>query len=66
MRTEIVPHLLQELDVKDAEAALRAGNAKFERRFRVVEDGFREKGRQMAAASLEDMEVLWNAAKASE
>lgn len=60
-----VVNLARHLDI-DPEAALRAGNAKFERRFRAVEDGFREKGRQMAAASLEDMEVLWNAAKASE
>ena len=42
----------------DPEAALRAGNAKFERRFRAVEDGFREKGRQMAAASIEDMGIV--------
>ncbi|MEC8061575.1 MAG: nucleoside triphosphate pyrophosphohydrolase [Pseudomonadota bacterium] len=60
-----VVNLARHLDI-DPEAALRAGNAKFERRFRAVEDGFREKGRQMAAASIEDMEVLWNAAKASE
>ena len=60
-----VVNLARHLEI-DPEAALRAGNAKFERRFRAVEDGFREKGRQMAAASLEDMEVLWNAAKASE
>ena len=58
-------NLARHLEI-DPEAALRAGNAKFERRFRAVEDGFREKGRQMAAASIEDMEVLWNAAKASE
>ena len=60
-----VVNLARHLEI-DPEAALRAGNAKFERRFRAVEDGFREKGRQMAAASLEDMEVLWAAAKASE
>ena len=60
-----VVNLARHLEI-DPEAALRAGNAKFERRFRAVEDGFREKGRQMAAASLEDMEVLWIAAKASE
>ena len=60
-----VVNLARYLEI-DPEAALRAGNAKFERRFRAVEDGFREKGRQMAAASLEDMEVLWDAAKAIE
>ena len=60
-----VVNLARHLEI-DPEAALRAGNAKFERRFRAVEDGFREKGRQMAGASLEDMEELWNAAKASE
>jgi len=60
-----VVNLARHLEI-DPEAALRAGNAKFERRFRTVEDKFREKGRQMAAASLEDIEVLWAAAKASE
>ncbi|MEC9177681.1 MAG: nucleoside triphosphate pyrophosphohydrolase [Pseudomonadota bacterium] len=60
-----VVNLARHLEI-DPEAALRAGNAKFERRFRAVEDGCREKGRQMAGASLEDMEILWNAAKASE
>ena len=60
-----VVNLARHLDI-DPEAALRAGNAKFERRFRAVEAGFREKGRQMAAASLEEIDILWNAAKAAE
>ncbi|MGK6323997.1 nucleoside triphosphate pyrophosphohydrolase [Sphingomonas sp. DT-51] len=45
----------------DAEEALRAGNAKFERRFRAIEaaggDGF-------AALSLEEKEALWQRVKA--
>ena len=60
-----VVNLARHLEI-DLEAALRAGNAKFERRFRAVEDGFREKGRQMAAASMKTWRILWNAAKASE
>ena len=47
----------------DPEAALRAGNAKFDRRFRAMEfiagDGF-------AALALEDKEALWQRAKAAE
>ena len=60
-----VVNLARHLEI-DPETALRAGNAKFERRFRAVEDGFREKNRQMSAASLEDMEILWAAAKTAE
>lgn len=44
----------------DPEAALRAGNAKFEARFRAIEaDG----GATFAASTLEDKEDLWQAVK---
>lgn len=47
----------------DAEAALRAGNAKFERRFKAME---REAGGDFAALSLDAQEVLWQRVKALE
>lgn len=50
----------------DAEAALRAANAKFERRFRAVEAGLGATGRTLEDATLEEMEALWQEAKATE
>lgn len=47
----------------DPETALRRTNAKFERRFRAIEDGLAERDRTLAEASLEEMEALWVAAK---
>jgi nucleoside triphosphate diphosphatase len=50
----------------DPEAAIRAANGKFERRFRFIEDELARKGKTPAAAGLEEMEVLWNMAKQRE
>ena len=50
----------------DAEAALRQTNAKFERRFRFIEQKLAEEGRTPAGASLEEMDRLWDEAKATE
>jgi ATP diphosphatase len=50
----------------DPEAALRHGNAKFERRFRRVEQKLNEKGRLLGEASLDEMEALWQQAKKAE
>ncbi|MDQ4419760.1 nucleoside triphosphate pyrophosphohydrolase [Sphingobium sp. DEHP117] len=50
----------------DAESALRAANAKFERRFRSMEMKSVEQDIDFVATSLEEMEVLWKAAKAQE
>lgn len=47
----------------DAEAALRGANAKFERRFRMMEE---RAGDAFAGLSLDDKEQLWQAAKAAE
>src|SRR5438445_12486411 len=47
----------------DPEAALRATNDKFERRFRYIERRLAETGRKPASASLEEMEALWQEAK---
>ena len=50
----------------DPEAALRAANAKFERRFRRIEDWLAEGGRQPADSTLAEMDALWNRAKAED
>jgi len=50
----------------DPEAALRACNAKFERRFRAIEQALAERGRSPKDASLEEMEALWQDAKRAE
>jgi ATP diphosphatase len=50
----------------DPEAVLRGTNAKFERRFRFIEQKLAERGRTPAMASLDEMDRLWDAAKAAE
>lgn len=50
----------------DPESALKAANRKFRRRFRYVEDRLREQGRKPADSDLEEMDSLWNRAKAQE
>jgi nucleoside triphosphate diphosphatase len=50
----------------DPESALRGANAKFERRFRAVEQALAAGGRTPADASLDDMEDLWVKAKTAE
>ena len=50
----------------DPEMALRGANAKFERRFAYIERALASKGRSLEAASLEEMDALWNEAKANE
>ncbi|HLL27651.1 MAG TPA: nucleoside triphosphate pyrophosphohydrolase [Xanthobacteraceae bacterium] len=50
----------------DAEAALRAANRKFERRFHAVEKGLAARGRTPAQSNLAEMDALWDAAKAAE
>jgi MazG family protein len=50
----------------DPEAALREGNAKFVRRFRSIEDALAREGRKPEDATLEEMDALWDAAKAAE
>jgi ATP diphosphatase len=48
----------------DPEMALRRTNAKFERRFAYIERALAAKGRTPDGASLEEMDALWNEAKA--
>lgn len=50
----------------DGETALRRANQKFERRFRAIEAALRAAGRPVEDASLDEMEALWQAAKASD
>jgi nucleoside triphosphate diphosphatase len=58
----VVANLARHLDV-DPEAALRAANAKFERRFGHVESRLGAQGRAPGEAALEEMDALWNEAK---
>ena len=55
----VVANLARHLKV-DPEAALRAANAKFTRRFRHIEAVL---GERMGSASLDEMEALWQEAK---
>jgi ATP diphosphatase len=50
----------------DPETALRGTNAKFERRFAYIERALAAQGRTLEAASLDEMDELWNEAKAQE
>ena len=50
----------------DGEAALRQTNAKFERRFRAIEASLAAAGRTLEDASLDELEALWQQAKAAE
>lgn len=45
------------------EFALAQANRKFTRRFRFIEEELRRRGRTVAAASLAEMEALWQRAK---
>lgn len=61
----VVVNLARHLKV-DAESALRAGNQKFERRFRYIEAVLRSEQRAIADCSLEQLEALWVLAKKEE
>jgi ATP diphosphatase len=50
----------------DPESALRRTNRKFRRRFGHVEQSLREQGKELGAATLDEMEHYWQAAKESE
>jgi ATP diphosphatase len=60
----VMANLARHLKV-DPEAALRAANAKFVRRFHFIEEALKAQGRNAATASLDEMEALWQAAKKS-
>ena len=50
----------------DPEAALRAANQKFTRRFHAIERKLAEDGRTPAQSTLAEMDQLWDEAKAGE
>ena len=60
-----VANLARHLKV-DPEAALRAANAKFTRRFHFIEAALKAEGREPSGASLDEMEALWQKAKQAE
>jgi len=60
-----VVNLARHLDA-DPEDALRGANRKFERRFAFIEQALARRGLAPQQSSLEEMDALWNAAKAAE
>jgi tetrapyrrole methylase family protein/MazG family protein len=61
----VIVNLAKWLDI-DAEVALREANAKFERRFRAVEQLVAERGLSMESLDLPMLETLWTQIKANE
>lgn len=60
-----VVNLARHLGV-DAETALRAANAKFERRFGAVEADVAARGARLENSTLEELDACWDRAKANE
>jgi MazG family protein len=50
----------------DPESALRKANRKFRRRFQAVEAKFREEGKPLEGASIDELELMWQTAKQEE
>ena len=61
----VMANLARHLDL-DPEAALRATNAKFTRRFEAIETALAARSRTPAQSDLAEMDALWNAAKRPE
>jgi ATP diphosphatase len=61
----VVANLARHLKVQP-EDALRAANEKFTRRFRFIEQAICAQGKSPSGVSLDEMEALWQQAKASE
>lgn len=61
----VVANLARHLKI-DPEAALRAANAKFTRRFAAIEAALALRGKRPEDSDLAEMDALWNAAKARE
>ena len=60
-----VVNLARHLDI-DPEAALRATNQKFERRFAAIERALAARGKSPEQSTLAEMDALWDDAKAAE
>ena len=60
-----VVNLARHLDI-DPEAALRATNQKFERRFAAIERALAARGKSPKESTLAEMDALWDDAKAAE
>jgi nucleoside triphosphate diphosphatase len=50
----------------DPESCLRRGNQKFRRRFQALERELRRRGRQIEDCALDELDAIWNDAKAQE
>lgn len=61
----VMANLARHMNI-DPEAALRATNAKFTRRFGRIEDFLAELGKTPAESDLSEMDALWNRAKLEE
>jgi MazG family protein len=61
----VIANVARHLEV-DPEAALRAANAKFARRFHAIEKKLAAVGRTPAQSTLAEMDALWDSAKAEE
>jgi ATP diphosphatase len=61
----VLANLARKLDL-DPETCLRQANAKFERRFRAIEQALAHEGKSPADATLAEMEALWTGAKQAE
>lgn len=61
----VVANLARHLKI-DPEAALRAANTKFTRRFNRIEDVLSESARRPEDSDLAEMDAIWNRAKAEE
>lgn len=61
----VMANLARHLEV-DPEAALRAANSKFTRRFNKIEAFLAAEGKRPADSDLAEMDALWNRAKAEE
>ena len=61
----VVANIARHLKI-DPEAALRAANAKFTRRFDKIEETLAAEGRRPEDSSLAEMDALWDRAKAEE
>jgi ATP diphosphatase len=61
----VMANLARHLEI-DPEAALRAANQKFTRRFQGVEALLRQRGKEPAGSTLAEMDSLWDEVKATE